>query len=127
MKWAALISPLALAACDAPVPTAEQLIPDYRGVDTILLDGDLVQFQVEMTNALAPENVSQYADCAAAQYTVIRGFGFARHVRTNVAREGDVWTGDAVYTISPDLPDGIRKIDAEVTLASCQEKGIPTV
>ena len=106
---------------------AEQLIPEYRGVETNLLDGDLVQFQVAMTNALEPENVSRYAECAAAQYTVIRGFGFARHVRTNVAVKGDVWTGDAVYTISPDLPRGIRTIDAEVALANCQEKGIPTV
>ncbi len=127
MKWAALISPLALAACDAPVPTAEKLVPDYRGVNTALLDGDLVRFEVAMTNALAPQNVSQYAECAAAEYTLIRGYGFARHVRTNVAREGDVWTGDAVYTISPDLPKGIRTLDAEVVAANCREKGIPTV
>lgn len=118
---------MALAACDAPVPTAEQFIPDYRGVETQLLDGDLVRFQVAMTNALAPANVSQYAECAAAEYTLIRGYGFARHVRTNVAQEGDVWTGDAVYTISPALPDGIRTLDAEVVAANCREKGIPTV
>ena len=122
-----IITPLALAACDAPAPTAEQLVPDYRGVNTALLDGDLVRFEVAMTNALAPENVSQYAECAAAEYTLIRGYGFARHVRTNVAREGDVSTGDAVYTISPDLPKGIRTIDAEVVAANCREKGIPTV
>lgn len=127
MKWAALISPMALAACDAPAPTAEQFIPDYRGVETQLLDGDLVRFHVAMTNALAPANVSRYAECAAAEYTLIRGYGFARHVRTNVAQEGDVWTGDAVYTISPALPDGIRTLDAEVVAANCREKGIPTV
>lgn len=127
MRVAVLISPLALAACEAPALTAEQLIPDYRGVETQLLDGDLVRFHVEMTNALEPENVSQYAECAAAEYTLIRGYGFARHVRTNVAQTGDVWTGDAVYTISAGLPQGIRTIDAEVVAANCREKGIPTV
>ena len=62
-----------------------------------------------------------------AQYTLIRGFGFARHVRTNVVEEGGIWRGDAVYTISPALPDGITKIDAEVVAADCAENGIPMV
>lgn len=127
MKWAVFITPLALTACEAPVPTAEQLIPDYRGVQTQLLDGDLVRFQVVMTNALEPKNVSAYAECAAAEYTLIRGYGFARHVRTNVSEDNGLWSGDAVYTISASLPDGLRTIDAEVVAANCREKGIPTV
>ena len=49
-------------ACEEPQITAEQLIPDYRGVKTQLLDRGLVQFQVEMTNALEPANVEAYAD-----------------------------------------------------------------
>ena len=102
-------------------------MPDYQGVETVLLDGDLVQFNVAMTNALTTRDVSAYAECAAAQYTLIRGYGFARHVRTNVALEGGIWRGDAVYTISPSLPRGLKTIDAEVTTQSCVEKGIPTV
>nr|WP_246035905.1 hypothetical protein [Aliishimia ponticola] len=121
------MSPLLLAACGEPVLTAEQLIPDYRGVDTQLLDGDLVQFRVEMTNALEPRNVAAYAECAAAGYTLVRGYGFARHVRTSVDEQNGVWTGDAVYTISPTLPEGLTKIDAEVVAANCREKGIPLV
>ena len=127
MKLAALIGVLALAACAPAIPTAEDFIPEYKGVETVLLDGDLVQFNVAMTKAQAPENVAAYAECAAAQYAVIRGYGFARHVRTNVAIEGGVWRADAVYTISPSLPSGLRTIDAEVVTQSCREKGIPTV
>lgn len=127
MRAAAVIAPLALVACEERITTAEQLIPDYRGVETQLLDGDLVQFRVAMTNALEPANVSAYAECAAAGYTLIRGYGFARHVRTSVNEEGGIWTGDAVYTISPSLPRGLRTIDAEVVAANCAEKGIPTV
>ncbi len=122
-----LIALAPLAACSEPEITAERLIPDYRGIQTSLLDNDLVQFDVEMTNALTGQDVSDYAQCAAAGYTLIRGYGFARHVRTKVNEEGGVWQADAVYTISPSLPRGLRTIDAEVEVASCAEKGIPTV
>lgn len=127
MKRAACFVPLILAACAPPVPTAEDFIPEYKGVETILLDGDLVQFNVQMTKALSNKDVSDYAECAAAQYTLIRGYGFARHVRTNVTQEAGIFTGDAVYTISPSLPRGLRTIDAEVVTARCLERGIPTV
>lgn len=122
-----LMLPLVLAACEPGVPSAEDFIPEYKGVETVLLDGELVQFNVAMTKALSPDDVADYAECAAAQYTVIRGYGFARHVRTNVAQEGGIFRGDAVYTISPSLPRGLKTIDAEVVLAECNERGIPTV
>jgi hypothetical protein len=127
MNRFALISPLAVAACAPPVPTAEDFIPEYLGVETILLDEDLVQFNVAMTKPQSEEDVRRYAECAAAQYTLIRGYGFARHLRTKVYEEGGVWSADAVYTISPALPDGIATIDADVTVAACKEAGIPTV
>ena len=127
MKLWFAISLMPLAACEPAVPTAEQFIPEYLGVQTALLDNDLVQFNVSMTNAITGEDVANYAECAAAQYTLIRGWGFARHVRTNVNEEGGVWSADAVYTISPALPRGLRTIDAEVVTAACVEKGIPTV
>ena len=122
-----LIGALALAGCSPPPPTAEDFIPEYRGVETVLLAGDLVQFNVAMTKAMVPANVAAYAECAAAQYALIRGYGFARHVRTNVEIEGGIWRADAVYTISPSLPRGLKTIDAEVVTANCREKGIPTV
>lgn len=127
MNRFAVISPLALVACAPPAPVAEDFIPDYRGVQTILLDDDLVQFNVEMTRALSHRDVERYAECAAAQYTLIRGYGFARHIRTKVNEEGGVWSADAVYTISPTLPEGLITIDADVTVAACKEAGIPTV
>lgn len=100
---------------------------DFLGVETRLLDGDLVNFLVSAKGNGAKTNVVAYADCAAAQYALIRGFGFARHVRTNVAQEAGIWRADAVYTISPALPEGLRKLDAEVVVANCRDNGIPTV
>lgn len=124
----ALISPLLLAACDAQATSrSADFTPDYRGVETSLLDGDLVRFVVSMKGARGGEDVKDYAACAAAQYALIRGYGFARHLRTNFKEEGGVWSADAVYTISPSLPRGLRTIDAEVVVADCQENGIPTV
>ena len=100
---------------------------DYLGVETRLLDGDLVNFFVSAKGGKAEKDVVAYAECAAAQYAQIRGYGFARHVRTNVSQEGGIWRADAVYTISPALPDGLRKLDAEVVVANCRDNGIPTV
>jgi hypothetical protein len=101
--------------------------PTYLGIETTLLDGDLVQFNVAMKGARNTQDVANYAECAAAQYALIRGFGFARHLRTNIAESGGTWRADAVYTISAGLPNGLRTIDAEVTVRNCGSLGIPTV
>jgi hypothetical protein len=117
-----------LMACDPAEPvTQDAFQPSYKGIETRLLDGDLVSFLVLMEGARGNADVAAYAECAAAQYTLIRGYGFARHVRTNVYEEGGLWRGDAVYTISPALPRGTSTIDAEVTVSNCMETGIPTV
>lgn len=124
---------IGLAGCGvaAPQPGDEGLgaPPEavYRGVQTRLLDSDLVNFVVTMQGARTGQDVIAYSRCAAAQYALIRGMGFARHVRTSVTNEGTTWRADAVYTISPALPQGFRTIDAEVTVADCTEQGIPTV
>ncbi len=125
---AAAFALLGAVAC-APVeqPGQGRFSPSYGGIETILLEGDLVNFRVAMTGARDNEDVATYARCAAAQYALIRGFGFARHVRTNVAQTGSIWRGDAVYTISSALPNGIRTIDAEVTVRDCGDQGIPTI
>ena len=74
---AALIATTALAACET-APPAPDGAPVYDCVETRLLDGDLVNFRVAMRNA-THDDVTDYAECAAAQYALIRGYGFARH------------------------------------------------
>lgn len=125
------VAALALVACAPQQETvgraAQPFEPKYLGIETALLDGDLVSFGLRMTGAREKQDVVDYGECAAARYALIRGYGFARHVRTNVNMSGDVWTGDAVYVISDALPEGLRTIDAEVTAAACNENGIPTI
>jgi hypothetical protein len=128
MRVCAAILPLAMAVsgCGAG-GNARDFTPEYLGVKTDLLDGDLMNFHVAMTGARGSADAARYAECAAAQYALIRGYGFARHVRTNITDEGGVWRADAVYTISPALPRGLKTIDAEVVAADCAENGIPMV
>jgi hypothetical protein len=124
----ALITPFLLAACAmAPGSEGVRPAPTYEGVETSLLEGDLVQFHVSMRGAAAPEDIENYAECAAAQYALIRGYGFARHVRTTLTQAGGKSSADAVYLISPSLPRGLRTIDADVAVADCAANGIPTV
>ena len=129
---AALLLPLAalVAGCaeaDAAAGRGERGAPRHDGVETRLLDGDLVNFHVAMSGGAKAEDVIAYAECAAAQYALIRGYGFARHVRTQLDESAGNWRADAVYTISPALPGGLRTIDAEVTVQNCGLNGIPTV
>jgi len=127
MAILASLMPLAGCAATSGGGAGTAFAPVYQGVETFLLDGDLVNFRVSMQGARGPEDVERYAACAAAQYTLIRGYGFARHVRTLVNETAGNWRADAVYTISPALPPGARTIDAEVTVADCLLSGIPTV
>jgi hypothetical protein len=112
-------------AVPAPEPAAAR--DAYLGIETRLLDDDLVNLYVAMAPGASDGQLDRYARCAAARYALIRGFGFARHVRTTISEEGGVRRADAVYTVSPALPAGLRTIDAEVTVADCAERGIPTI
>ena len=127
------VAPLALAlmglgACADGAQTGQHALPPaFLGIETRLLDGDLVNFRVAARHAEERRLVEDYAACAAAQYALIRGYGFARHVRTNLDQDGAVARADAVYLISPALPRGVATIDAEVTVRDCGARGIPTV
>ena len=125
---AALAVATVTAACETQQRTeVSRSVPEYRGIETRLLDGDLVNFRVAMAGTREAAAVDRYAACAAAQYALIRGYGFARHVRTKVEKRGGQSVGDAVYTISAALPRGLRTIDAEVVVSVCAEDGIPMV
>lgn len=100
---------------------------EYKGVKTSLLADDMVQFHVIASGGLSAAVATTYAECAAAQYTLIRGYGFARHIRTNVQNLAGDWVADSVYLISSALPRGLKTIDAEVVVDNCAVNGIPMV
>ncbi|WP_245848428.1 hypothetical protein [Actibacterium ureilyticum] len=117
----------ATAPADAEQPTLT-----YLGSAAKVLDDDLINIFVSLDGAhlkgiAAREAAGRYADCAVAGHSLQRGYGFARHIRTNVTEDSGVWRADAVYTISRTLPRGIRTIDARAQVATCAAEGIPTV
>ncbi|WP_339107707.1 hypothetical protein [Thioclava sp. GXIMD4216] len=115
-----------LSACASAKGTYRDVT--YQPVETRLLQDDLVEFRASVGGKGATaEAATDFAACAAAQYSLIRGFGFARHIRTTLDDKDGLWRADAVYTISPALPRGLRTIDAEVTVSDCADRGIPTV
>jgi hypothetical protein len=119
----------ALAACaapgGAPRPDATR-VPVYLGAEPVGLGDDLYGFAVQIRNPRGPGDIEAYVTCMVAGYALQKDAGFVRKLRTNVRQEGGVWIADAVYSISPALPKGLRTIDAEVTVADCAEQGIPT-
>jgi hypothetical protein len=126
MKRAVFISLPVLVACAAP-PTAEDLVPDYLGVETVALVDDLVQVNVAMSKVLSAKDLQDYAECGLSEYASARDYGYARHLRTNVYKEGGAFAADAVYTLSSSVPDGLAIIDTAAVLAECRAKRIPTV
>ncbi len=125
---AAVVAGGMLSGCTGQAPVMDQeMAPDYKGVSSLRQSGGLVELSVAMTGARGEKDVSEYARCVAAQFAMDHGFGFARHVWTNVVFEAGVWRADAVYTVSSTLPKGLRTIDAEVTVQNCAAEGIPTV
>ena len=121
-----VIAALTMAVCQNTAPFTQEPAR-YYNVQTRLWDNDLVQFHITLSGTQSAEQVVRYAECAAAQYTLIRGFGFTRHVRTRIGQQADRLSADAVYTISRSLPQGTKTIDAEVVADACARDNIPMV
>ena len=127
-RWPCSLLILGLMACtEAEVPEQGQLCADLSRHPDASAGRRSGELPGRDEGRAAKDDVEAYARCAAAQYALIRGYGFARHVRTIVDLKGGVWRGDAVYTISASLPKGLKTIDAEVTVRDCGAQGIPTI
>lgn len=100
--------------------------PVYLGAETHALGPDLVEVKLQLKGVSGADEIDDYAACNAAAYAMKNKAGFVRHVRTLTDKEGGVWRADAVYSVSAALPKGRQTIDAEVTLADCTDRGIPT-
>lgn len=122
----AIMVVLVLAGC-AQNRAEPGAAPQFMGSETIRLADDLVNIRADSTGGAGSRTARDYADCVAAGFALSRGFGFVRHVSTSLSEEGGIWRADAVYTLSPAIPAGVRTIDAETKVGACDETGIPTV
>ncbi|GAA0288899.1 hypothetical protein [Rhodovulum strictum] len=134
----ALMAGAGACAPDVPPPAPQpdlgvaarpgERAPAYLGAEAALLSADLVNMVVRMRDPESTAMIEAYARCAAANFALVQGMGFLRHVRTQFGTERvGVVKADAVYTMSTSLPRGVRTIDAEVVVADCVGRGIPAV
>lgn len=121
------IAPGLLAGMAVCAPVSAEPVVSYLGVETRLLEGDLVTFRVALRGAPTEDAVVAYAECAAARYALIRGYGFARHIRTELGKRNGIWRADAAWLIAKGKPSGPVPVDAMAAVADCTAKGIPTV
>jgi hypothetical protein len=124
---ATLVLMLACTPSDQKVSQSASKAMEYIAVDTRLMKPELVNMVVTMRNPRTPTDVLAYVECAAAQYTLIRGFGFAGRIQINVSEDKGIWAGNAIYTLSNAHPGGRHTIDAEVTVEDCTAHSIPMV
>lgn len=129
------IAAAALAGCTAPAggpatragASGEAGPPIYLGAAAERMSDTLVNLQLRMRGGNGAADMRRYADCVVSGVALQQGYGFARHVRTNLTDEAGIWLADAVYTLSPALPGGLRTLDADVVATTCREEGIPLV
>lgn len=117
-----------LAACAGSAPSDAPQVPkaDYLSAEAVGWKDDLVRVRVALKGPDAADAVADFARCVAAGYAVKNNAGFVRQVRTLTDKEGGIWRGDAVYSVTAALPQGVQTIDAEVTVDECAERAIPT-
>lgn len=118
-------NPTPIVQTGATEPPTQAL--EYIGVETRLMRPDLVNIIVRVRNPSAQTDITDYAKCAAAQYTLIRGRSFAGQVKIDIAEQNGVWTGNGVYTVSAEHSVGSHTIDAEVQVEDCTARNIPRV
>ncbi|MEM9975446.1 MAG: hypothetical protein AAF771_14805 [Pseudomonadota bacterium] len=117
-----------LAACAITVEDpATQAAPVYSGGYASLMAGDILRVSVAMGGAATPDQLRTYADCAAVDEALFRGFAFARHVSTTLTEEAGLRQANAFYSLSTTLPRGIAPLDAATQAETCRELGIPRV
>lgn len=125
----ALVAPASLCLLGCMAETDHDASPQervYGRNDILIIDADVVGIYAEMQGAADRGEAAGYAQCLAVGYAIGKGYGFVRHIRTNIQEEAGIWRADALYSISAGVPDGIARIDAEVTAADCTERSIPT-
>lgn len=120
---AALLPLLILSACGrAQAPDSTK----YINAATTLVDNEIVQVDVVAEGGDLIKALPVYADCVAAQYTLIRGLAYLRRVSGSQRGGLKIRSETTIYKLSDIKPKGSSVIDAQETLATCKSQNIPT-
>ncbi|GFE65805.1 hypothetical protein [Litoreibacter roseus] len=131
--WVLSCTAAMVCACTSPAEVCVKdcdLIPppepaQYSFLGASQIAADLVEIRIAVAPPVTREYINDYSSCVAADYALDLGGGYARHVRTNLLKEGGVWRADAIYTISVELPPGLKTIVAEDRVKECRDQAIP--
>ncbi|MGB0439243.1 MAG: hypothetical protein ACPGFC_03965 [Paracoccaceae bacterium] len=122
-----LALPAGVAGCAASQNGADPKSLQYGPVVVADLGDDLIQVKLSIRAPATTQDITNMAECNAAAYAKSQGFGFTRHLRTNAYKEGGLWRADAVYSVTSELPRGLRPLDTKAVIAACAQNGIPMV
>jgi hypothetical protein len=117
----AITAGLVAGCAPAPVPGAAA----YLGAEARLITDEVMQAEVRFRGS--PEEGQAYALCVAALAATLRGDVWLRHLRTVADMEAGIRRLDALYTLSPDEPEGPGPVRAADAVAACETNGIPVV
>ena len=112
---------LAAGCAPAPVPGAAE----YLGAAARLVTDEVMQAEVRFRGT--PAEGERYALCVAALAATLRGDVWLRHLRTVAHNEAGTRRLDALYTLSPNEPDGVDPVRARDAVAACEADGVPVV
>lgn len=118
----AVMSLFTLAACGRSQDKAVQ----YINAATTLVDNEIVQIDVVASGRDVSQALPKYADCVAAQYTLIRGLSYLRRVSGSQRGTGNLLSETTLYKLSDSKPAGASVIVAQDTVANCKSEDIPT-
>lgn len=114
---------LVLMACttsDDSEPT------EFLAAEVKPLSAELVRVEVKTDGGNARRAAPAYAECSAAQYTLIRGLGYLRRVSSAQGRRGKAWLQTNLYSLSLNEPRGASVIEAKQAVDACKAAKIPT-
>jgi hypothetical protein len=117
----AISAGLVAGCAPAPVPGAAE----YLGAEARLITDEVMQAEVRFRGT--PEEGQAYALCVAALAATLRGDVWLRHLRTLAYNEAGIRRLDALYTLSPEKPEGPEPVRASDQVAACEANGIPVV
>lgn len=118
-----LSAPILMSACTQSASSDPTI---YAQASVTPLDAELVRVEVAATGGNTQTAVPRYADCVAAQYTLIRGLSYLRRISMDQKRRSDTRLANVVYTLSGEKPRGSAVIVAERAVDACKTANVPT-
>lgn len=119
-RQSALPARITMAAPEAFMGSRVRVIGTGGGNAT-----DLVSVIVQLREGVDDSTAFAYATCTLAAWSRTTKTPYGRHIRTLSSERNGVLTVESVFTMSTDLPLGLRVMERDKTLQDCRANGVP--